>query len=134
MLSDPWHSVRMDVSRPDPDEALHCLSELARSGDELRRAVGQLIDWMTAQTGRAPGSHAHSVPLGQRLTLIEEISQGVRALSRNGSRFRRLEARALYTDGLTMAQLAAVLGVTRQRASVLLREGQEIRPDKPQVV
>ena len=120
----------MDVSRPDPDEALHCLSELARSGDELRRAAGQLTDWMTAQTGRAPGSHAHSVPLDQRLTLIEEISQAVRALSRNGSRFRRLEARALYADGLTVAQLAAVLGVTRQRASVLLREGQEIRPDK----
>ena len=124
----------MDASRPDPDEALHCLSELARSADELHRAVGQLIDWMTAQTSQAPGSHAHIVPLDQRLTLIEEISQGVRALSRHGSRFRRLEARALYADGLTMAQLAAVLGVTRQRASVLLREGREVQPDKPQVV
>jgi hypothetical protein len=124
----------MDVSRPDPEEALHCLSELARSAGELRRAADQLIDWMTAQTSQAPGSHAHSVPLDQRLTLIEEISQAVRALSRNGSRFRRLEARALYADGLTMAQLAAVLGVTRQRASVLLREGREVQPDKPQVV
>ena len=124
----------MDVSRPDPDESLHCLSELARSADELRGAVGQLIDWMTAQTGQAPGSHARSVPLEQRLTLIEEISQAVRALSRNGSRFRRLEARALYADGLTMAQLAAVLGVTRQRASVLLHEGREVQPGEPQVV
>jgi hypothetical protein len=124
----------MDVSPPDLGEALHCLSELARSADDLRRAAGQLIDWMSAQTGQARGSHAHSVPLDQRLALIEEISQAARALSRNGSRFRRLEARALYADGLTTAQLAAVLGVTRQRASVLLREGQEIRPDKPQVV
>ena len=124
----------MDVSRPDPDESLHCLSELARSADELRGAVGQLIDWMTAQTGQAPGSHARSVPLEQRLTLIEEISQAVRALSRNGSRFRRLEARALYAEGLTMAQLAAVLGVTRQRASVLLHEGREVQPGEPQVV
>ena len=124
----------MDVSRPDPDESLHCLSELARSADELRRAVGQLNDWMTAQTGQAPGSHARRVPLDQRLTLVEEISQAVRALSRNGSRFRRLEARALYAEGLTMAQLAAVLGVTRQRASVLLHEGREVQPGEPQVV
>jgi hypothetical protein len=124
----------MDVSRPDPDESLHCLSELARSADELRGAVGQLIDWMTAQTSQAPGSHARRVPLDQRLTLVEEISQAVRALSRNGSRFRRLEARALYAEGLTMAQLAAVLGVTRQRASVLLHEGREVQPGEPQVV
>jgi len=124
----------MEVSRPDPDEALHCLSELVRSADELHRAADQLIRWMTAETSHAPGSHAHSVPLDQRLTLIEEISQAIRALSRNGSRFRRLEARALYAEGLTMAQLAAVLGVTRQRASVLLREGREVQPDEPQVV
>ena len=122
------------MSRPDPDEALHCLSELERSADEIRRAVGQLIQWMTAETSQGPGSYAHSVPLDQRLALIEEISQAVRALSRNGGRFRRLEARALYADGLTMAQLAAVLGVTRQRASVLLREGREVQPDKPPVV
>ena len=33
-----------------------------------------------------------------------------------------MEARAMYAEGLTMAQLAAVLGVSRQRVSTLLRD------------
>lgn len=34
--------------------------------------------------------------------------------------FRRRQAQALYDDGMTMAQLGRLLGVTRQRVAVLL--------------
>jgi transcriptional regulator with XRE-family HTH domain len=61
--------------------------------------------------------------LSQRLIVIEQVSRAVRVLTQEGIRFRRLEAQALYADGLTTAQLASVLGVSRQRASALLRDG-----------
>ncbi|MBV8979395.1 MAG: sigma-70 family RNA polymerase sigma factor [Acidimicrobiia bacterium] len=36
------------------------------------------------------------------------------------SKLRRSQARALYAEGMTMAQLGRLLGVTRQRIAVLL--------------
>jgi transcriptional regulator with XRE-family HTH domain len=77
---------------------------------------------LTRLMSAASGSYARSVPLSRRLTVIEHVSQAVRVLTQEGNRFRRLEAQALYAEGLTTAQLAAVLGVSRQRASALLRE------------
>jgi len=38
-----------------------------------------------------------------------------------GGRLRRAEARALHAEGMTMDQIAALFGVTRQRVSQLLR-------------
>jgi hypothetical protein len=108
---------------PEPDEALACLSQLASSADELHRSVVQLTRLMSAETGQASGSYARTVPLDRRLAVIEHVSQAVRVLTQEGNRFRRIEAQALYAEGLTTAQLATVLGVSRQRASALLREG-----------
>jgi hypothetical protein len=62
------------------------------------------------------------LPLRRRLEMIEQISNALRELNRHGHLFRRVEARALYAEGLTMAQLASVFGVSRQRVSALLRE------------
>jgi predicted transcriptional regulator len=39
-----------------------------------------------------------------------------------GSKFRRVHARALYEEGLTMDEIAALFGVTRQRVSAVLRK------------
>jgi hypothetical protein len=105
---------------------LACLSQLASSAGELHRYLAQLTRLMSASAGQASGSYARTVPLNQRLTVIEQVSQAVRMLTQGGNRFRRLEARALYAEGLTTAQLATVLGVSRQRASALLREDSDI--------
>lgn len=86
----------------------------------------QLTRLMSASTGQASGSYARTVPLDRRLSVIEHVSQAVRVLTREGNRFRRLEAQALYAEGLTTAQLATVLGVSRQRTSALLREDSDI--------
>jgi len=107
---------------PEPDEALACLSQLASSADELHRSVVQLTGLMSRSGGQAPGAYTRTVPLSRRLAVIEQVSQAVRVLTQEGNRFRRLEAQALYAEGLTTAQLAAVLGVSRQRASALVRE------------
>src|SRR5207253_10809756 len=47
-------------------------------------------------------------------------SGALRVLLDAVSEFRRAEARALYDEGMTMAQLGRTLGITRQRVAVLL--------------
>jgi DNA-directed RNA polymerase specialized sigma24 family protein len=81
---------------------------------------------MSASAGQSIGSlPTRMVPLDKRLAMTEQISQAVRVLASTGNRFRRAEARALYAEGLTMAQVAAVLGVSRQRVSALLHQGSD---------
>ena len=117
------HSLQVEVNRPQTDEALTCLSNLANSSGELHRRLSQLSQWMSAATQQAPElSYARMLPLDKRLVMMEQISKAIRTLARDGNRFRRMEARALYAEGLTMAQLATVFGVSRQRVSTLLRD------------
>jgi Homeodomain-like domain len=113
--------VRVE-SRSAPDEALTCLSQLASSAGELYRQASRLSQWTSATAQQVPGlSYSHMMPLDKRLAMVEQLSEAIRVLARDGSRFRRLEAQALYAEGLTMAQLATVFGVSRQRVSALLR-------------
>jgi hypothetical protein len=118
--------VEPDTSKPD-DEALACLSDLAASSGELHHQLTELSRRLVLTKGRhLPGSsYAKMMPLEDRLAMMEQISSAIKALVRDGSRFRRLEARALYTEGLTMAQLATVFGVSRQRVSALLRDSED---------
>ena len=39
-----------------------------------------------------------------------------------GARLRRLEAQVLYREGLTMEQIGALFGVSRQRIAELLQD------------
>jgi Homeodomain-like domain-containing protein len=114
----------MSVSPPEPDEALTCLSRLASSAGELHQYVAELTRLMSAPAG----SYAQAVPLDQRLTVMEHVSRAVRVLTQEGNRFRRLETQALHAEGLTTAQLATILGVSRQRVSALLREAESPGP------
>ena len=118
-----------DKSGPD-DEALACLSGLAASSGELYHQLTQFSQRLANPGGQhLPGSsYAQMMPLERRLAMMEQISAAIKALVREGSRFRRLEARALYAEGLTMAQLAAVFGVSRQRVSALLRDTEDLPP------
>ena len=118
--------MELDASGPD-DEALACLADLAASAGELHHQLAELSQRLLLTKSRhLPGSsYAQMLPLEDRLAMMEQISTVIKALVREGSRFRRLEARALYTEGLTMAQLAAVFGVSRQRVSALLRDSED---------
>lgn len=106
-----------------------CLAELAEASGELHRRVSQFSRLALAANGRIPGAtYPPSMPLDKRVAMTERVSEAIKALARDGNRFRRLEARALYQEGLTMAQLAVVFGVSRQRVSALLREA-DAQPD-----
>ena len=114
--------------RPDGqgqvDDALACLHELATATEELRRRLGMLFEGgpLTHLGGANGLSYAQTVPLNTRMQIIELISDAFKTLSDAGSRFRQMEARALYDEGMTMDEIAVVLGVTRQRVSALLRQ------------
>ena len=61
------------------------------------------------------------VPNEQRPLIVELLTANLDLLSGVGSRLRRAEARVLYDEGLTMDDIAALFGVSRQRVAVLLR-------------
>jgi hypothetical protein len=65
--------------------------------------------------------YSEIVPIEKRPLIVELLTHNLHELSDASSRFRRLEARALYSEGLTMAEIAELFGVTRQRVAALLR-------------
>jgi hypothetical protein len=119
----------MNVTISASDETLACLAGLAASAGDLHAKVKEFTQG-TRGVGQRSLAYDRMFPLETRLALVEEISRDVRALARDGYHFRRLEARALYAEGLTMAQLATVFGVSRQRVSALLRDDRaDLEPD-----
>src|SRR3954451_741160 len=67
------------------------------------------------------------VPQEEPPLAIQLITDIVNRMHVHGNRVRRIEAKVLHGEGLTMDRIAALFGVTRQRVSALLRE----RPDAP---
>lgn len=63
------------------------------------------------------------VPMEKRPLIVELLTESLSELSEASGRFRTVEARALYEEGLTMAEIADLFGVTRQRIAALLRRG-----------
>ena len=59
---------------------------------------------------------------GDRPLIVELLTRNLEALTTAGSRLRRLEARALHDEGLSMERIGQLFGVTRQRISELLRQ------------
>jgi hypothetical protein len=108
--------------KPNDDAALTCLRQLAKVSEELHRTASQFTKSMDTVEWGVDRRYREMLPLRRRLELIEQISTALRELTRSGHLFRRIEARALYSEGLTMAELATVFGVSRQRVSALLRE------------
>ena len=84
---------------------------------------------MTHRRVRADGkSYSEIVPTEERPLIVEMLSDNLERLADVGSKLRRAEAQALYNEGMTMAQIADLFGVSRQRIAVLVRAS---RPDDP---
>jgi DNA-directed RNA polymerase specialized sigma24 family protein len=80
-----------------------------------------------AQTIRRLRSHGRTyreiLGRSERALILQITRENLDGLLQASSRLRRAEARALYAEGMTMEQIAELFGVTRQRVSVLLRDG-----------
>jgi DNA-directed RNA polymerase specialized sigma24 family protein len=103
-------------------EALDALLAVLR--DSTRR---NQVATRRAQTIRRLRSHGRSYReiLGrdERALILQVTRENLDGLLQASSRLRRAEARALYAEGMTMEEIAELFGVTRQRVSVLLRDG-----------
>jgi hypothetical protein len=108
--------------RQESDIALACLKELAAVSRELHGSASQFTESITAGKLAEGMAYKEVFPLRKRLEIIEKVSNALRELNKHGHLFRRVEAQALYAEGLTMTQLATIFGVSRQRVSALLRE------------
>jgi hypothetical protein len=112
----------------ESDDVLEALDALlvvlrdstGRNQDATRRAqaIRRLRD-----RGR---SYREILGRDERALILQVTRENVDGLLQASSRLRRAEARALYAEGMTMEQIAELFGVTRQRVSVLLRDG--LRP------
>ena len=106
------------------DAFLKALTTLeAALADNHERA--KLIKQRIAQLRRlrAKGtSYAEIVATRDGPLLVQLLTESSAALDTSGASVRRAEARALYSEGLTMDQIAEGFGVTRQRVSTLLRK------------
>jgi len=107
---------------PPQDVRLACLVELEAAAGQLHRQIGQFTSRWAGTPGTEEVAYSRIMPVRRRLETVEQVSKSLRALNEHGRLYRRAEARALYAEGLTMAELASVFQVSRQRMAALLRE------------
>lgn len=81
-----------------------------KRAENLRRQRGEGAKWSDLVTEE------------ERPLIVELLTRNMQVLATAGSRLRRLEAKALHDEGMTMERIASLFGVTRQRISELLRE------------
>jgi len=115
----------VNTARTSPDdEILVSLTDLVVAADELRRRLSVLLEKapMNNLRGTSKLSYGEIMPLNKRIQVIELISEAYKSVTEAAGRFRQAEVRALYDEGMTMDEIAVVLGVTRQRVSALLRQ------------
>lgn len=109
---------------PQNDEVLKALDDVItalRQNNERNEHV--LTRAETLRRRRFEGARwSELVSDEERPLIVERLTQNMQALATAGSRLRRLEAKALHDEGLTMERIASLFGVTRQRISELLRE------------
>lgn len=105
------------------EEFLAALRDLERALDDTLSHVEQMKGRTREILESAAAGHAlrDSVPLEQRPVLVQLLTQATELLQSYGNRVRITEAKALYSEGMTMDQIARLFGVSRQRVSTLLR-------------
>jgi DNA-directed RNA polymerase specialized sigma24 family protein len=93
------------------------LDENIARARQMKRRIAQI------RRERAAGGDYREIVSAEKPPLIVQlVTESSRALDEHGARVRRTEVLALHDEGMTMEQIAAKFGVTRQRVSSLLRE------------
>jgi len=109
-----------------PHEArLACLLRLEAATAELHLQLSELTRIWAGSAAVKQRAYGPKPSVRRRLEMAEQLSKALRVLNTYGQFYRRAEAQALYAEGLTMAELASVFQVSRQRIATLLREPAE---------
>lgn len=111
----------MPETRDEVLEVIALLVEALRANTERnRRAIRRAT---AVRKMRERGLSYREIVDGEGTALLVRVTRdNMAALAECGSRLRRVEAKALHREGMTMEQIAEVFGVTRQRVSALLKE------------
>ncbi|MGH9892266.1 MAG: helix-turn-helix domain-containing protein [bacterium] len=110
-------------SRDSIDAVLAALDELEtvlRETTERNRTALRRADAIRRMRDRGY-RYREIVPMEERPLIVKLLTISLSELADASSRFRRAEALALHAEGLTMAEVADLFGVTRQRVAALLR-------------
>lgn len=105
------------------DEVLNALRELI---DVLERTSPR--DRIIERAHQIEQMRADGLPYAEIAThelrplVVEMVGEHIDALIDASGRLRRAQARALHDEGLSMAEIAKLFGVTRQRISQLLND------------
>lgn len=112
------------MASKDVDAFMEALDELDRALDRSIAMTGRMKERIEElRKTRAEGRPLReTVPEEQTPLLVQLLTETTSMLQSYGNRVRRTEARALHGEGMTMDQIAALFGVTRQRVSALLRD------------
>lgn len=109
------------VLRDDPVlAALAGLERALEENAERARMMQERIEHIREQRENGV-PYSEIVPNEKPPLIVQLVTENAAALDRFGVQLRRLEARALYDEGLTMEKIAVLFGVTRQRVSTLLK-------------
>ena len=112
-----------------PDPVLDALDHLERALDEAGAQTKMVLDRADLiRRLRAEGqSYRDIVPAEPSPLIVEYLTHRLQVISDASSRLRKAEARALYDEGLTMAEIGDLFGVSRQRVAALLRRDAQDR-------
>jgi DNA-directed RNA polymerase specialized sigma24 family protein len=102
-------------------DALTDLEAALRENQERTKAMKRRIAHLR-RSRQSGGTWSSIVSAETPPLIVQLVTESSRALDESGARVRRTEVLALYDEGMTMEQIAAKFGVTRQRVSSLLRE------------
>jgi hypothetical protein len=115
---------RMNDDGDEVLDALALLKEALHASAEVDARIEERIQHIQEQ--RQKGLlYADIVPAEPRPLIVEMLTANLDRLATAGNRLRRVEAQALYANGLTMDEIATLFGVTRQRIGTLLRSRQD---------
>lgn len=110
---------------------------------KLEAVLGQIAERNDAALRRASAirrlrarglEYSAIVPMEERPLVVELLTRTLSDLSDASSNLRKVEARALYSEGLTMAEIAELFGVTRQRIGAILRGDDLKGPGRPRLL
>lgn len=114
----------MDGSELAQDDVLAALDDLEGAlQDNIERAISVLRRARAIREQRLSGlTYCEIVPEESRPLIVELVRHNLEALLTAGGQFRKAEAKALHSEGMSMERIGQQFGVTRQRVAALLRE------------
>jgi hypothetical protein len=114
----------------DRDEVLEVLDDVvAALKENTERAKRAMERAEQIRVRRKKGmSYSEIADDGYGPLLIRLVTENLQNLADKGSRLRRAHARALYSEGATLQEIAKMYGVTHQRISAIIHSGDDEGP------